>query len=218
MKKIITLLSLSALLLGACQVEESDPEETTVEETEVLEEESVESESEAETSSEASEESEPLEQEVDDVIEPENQNQTLVSEVEDINEIEINGPFEVTLLSSRLGQVQPAEDRVELYGGEDLAVVTFNLEITNTDSETRTLYPNQGLLMTDQGDEIEANLFISDEVGGSFAGEETKSGEVIFMYEGDAEEVSSVRYIIQSAHDENFNDFGESLEFTVNFE
>lgn len=214
MKKIITLLSLSSLLLGACGAEEESPDqepaEETAEESVALEEETIEPES------SATEES--LEQQAGDVIRAEGGKRTIIHQAENINETQVNGPFEITLLHSQLSQFQPSPDFVELFGGEDLALITFQIEVTNTQPNTYAIYPNQGTAVTDDGHQVEANIFLSDDVGGDFYGEVTKTGDVFFIYDGNAEEVSNVRYIINSGHDENWDSFGEDLEFTVDFE
>lgn len=233
MKKLIALFSMSSLLLAACGGETTETESTdttaeeeteiveeeetnqTEEETEVVEEEAEQVEE--ETESGAEEEGSSLTQQVGDVIEAEAGTRTIVGQVENINETQTSGPFEVTLLHSQLSQFQPTGDYVDLFGGEDLVLLTFQVEVTNNSEDTNTIYPDQGIAVTDTGTQVDAEIFLSDDVGGDFHGEVTKTGDVFFLYEGNAEEVSSARYIINSGHDENFENSGEDIEFTVEF-
>lgn len=217
MKKILTLLSVSSLLLGACGAEEEGADQAPAEETTALEED-TETDLETETETETGAEGKSLEQQAGDVIEDESGKRTIISQVENINETQVNGPFEITLLHSQLSQLQPSPDYVNLFGGEDLALITFQIEVTNTSPDTNSIYPNQGTAVTDNGHQVDAALLLSDDVGGDFYGEVTKTGDVFFIYDGDASEVSSVRYIIRSSHGEDFESFGEDLEFIVNFE
>lgn len=219
-KKLVTFLGVSSLLLTACGGEQSEDAESTdsstEEDTEVVEEEEAEQvKDEVETESE--EEDSSLTQQVGDTIEAEGGTRTIVGQVENINETQSSGPFEVTLLHSQLSQFQPAEDFVDIFGGEDLVLLTFQVEVTNNSEDTNTIHPDQGIAVTDNGNQVDAEIFLSDDVGGDFHGEVTKTGDVFFLYDGNADDVSSARYIINSGHDENFDNFGEDIEFTVEF-
>lgn len=217
MNKLLTTLTISSLLLVACADDTTSPEgsENVEEDPEVAE--VVEPETESETEPEEAPTETGLEQQVGDVVDAEGGSRTIVGQVESINETQETGPFEMTLLHAQLSQFQPAPDYVDIFGGEDLVLITFQVEVTNNSEETNTIYPDQGVAVTDTGEQVNAEVFLSDQVGGDFFGEVTKSGDVFFLYEGDAEEVSSVRFIIDAPHDESFESIGEGIEFTVDF-
>lgn len=227
MKKIISIFAVSTLILTACGEETAETDSATdTEETEVVEEEgTTDTEEEVDTNTESEEDSETdstsedeeLEQQVGDVIEADGGSRTVVGQVENIDETQSSGPFDVTLKHAQLSQFQPAEDMVEMFGGEDLVLVTFDIEVTNNSEDMNTIHPGQGIAVTDTGNQIDANLLLSDDVGGDFHGEVTKSGNVFFIYDGNADEVSNVRYIINSGHNEDFENFDEDIEFTVDF-
>jgi len=212
----------TALLLAACGAEEEsteEPETSEEIETEEVETEEVETEETAEQTSDTEDDSDgdTPEQQAGDVIEAEGGTRTIVATNYGINETKENGPFTVTLTNAQLSQFQPSEDMVDIFGGEDLGMVTVQVEVENNSEDTNSIYPDQGIAVTDTGQQIDAELFFSDDVGGDFHGNVVKSGDVFFFFDGQAEDVSNVRYIVDSGSDENFERFGEDLEFSIDF-
>lgn len=225
MKKQLLMLGVTALVLGACG---SDGEATgeSAQDTSVAEQAVTSQESQTDTtadentsSEESVEDSGDLPtQQPGDVIEAEGGTRTVVSTNYGINETKENGPFEVTVINAQVSQMEATDEALaDLLGGEDLAMVSIELEVTNNSEDTNAIHPNQGTIVTNTGNQVDASIWVSDDVGGDFLGEVTKSGTVFFFYEGNPEEVENVRYIISSGHDENYESFGEDIEFSIDF-
>jgi len=230
--KNILIFGTSLLLLAACGIDEGSTEdadateepetEQVAEDTDAEDTGAEESEAETEDTTEGSDESsnedsDTPEQQAGDVIEAEGGTRTVVATNYNINETVENGPFTVTLQNAQLSQFQPSPDFVDMFGGEDLGMITVQVEVTNNSEDTNTIYPDQGIAVTDTGTQIDADLLMSDDVGGDFHGNVTKSGDVFFFFDGQAKEVSNVRYLVNSGSDENFESFGEDLEFSIDF-
>lgn len=227
MKRLLVTLTASAFILGACgnneEATEVEPEETE-EVTEVDESEETDAD---ETVSEDAEESEEEEEESAE-LEPEETSEgeteetelgslTTYSQVLDINETLENGPFTITLLNANLAELEVSEEYADFFDQEISTVVGLEVKVENATGDTNSIYPDQGTIVTNTGNQVEADLFFSDDVGGDFLGEVTKSGTVFFFFDGDTESIENVRFVIGSGHGEDWENFGEDIEFAIDF-
>lgn len=128
-----------------------------------------------------------------------------------------SGPFKITVEAIQKAQLQPSEDYIEIMGGDDLAVVAVQVLVEHESEDTNAIYPDQSTIVTNTKKQIDADLFLSDSVGGDFIGPVNKDGEVFFIFDDKAEEITSFKYIVGSAHDENYDNFGEDLIFEFEF-
>lgn len=204
--KLLSVIGICGMVLAACgeestTSESTGPQETITEESTVVEE---------TVSSEATED-------VNEVSESEFGTITNLGEIKNINETQQSGPFTVTVEEVQKGQLQPAADYVDMMGGEDLAVISIKLSVENTNEETNMIYPDQGTIVTDTKQQVEADMFLSESVGGDFIGEVIKEGTIFFVFDGNAEDVKSFQYIVGSGNDPDWNNFGEDLTFDFSF-
>lgn len=209
-KKILSLLFASTLLLVACGEEadvgpEEDTEDNTEETTELM--------------TEDADEATSNEQQTDNIIEVELGRRTIVKKQYGINEAKESGPIKINIIDAQLSQFQPCEDMIDFFEfeGEDLAMVGIKMKVENKSKDTNTIYPDQGILVTDTGKEVDADLFVSDDLGGDFRGEVTKEGQVYFFFDGQAKDVSEVHYLINAAQNEDSDKLGEDIEFVIKF-
>lgn len=225
LKKLLLLGLASTFILAACDDTETETEtavktdDTTEEVVDEETTEETEDEEPSEDIEEVVESDEDLpEQQVGDVIEDDGMTRTVIATSYGINEDLESGPFTVSLRNSQISHLEITdEDTADYFGGDDLVMVSMQLDVQNDSTDTNTIYPDQGTIVTNTGNQIDADIWMSDSVGGDFLGEVTKSGDVFFFFEGDPEEISNVRYIIGSGHDEDFNSFGDDIEFSVDY-
>lgn len=123
-----------------------------------------------------------------------------------------NGPFKVTLKDAKITQMPPEESIAR-----DLVILSVFVEVTNESEDFNTIHPNQAVILTDTGQEVIADKALSDKVGGDFAGNETKQGEIHFIFSGEIDDVSSIQCMIDTGYDSEYNWLGENLEFVVDF-
>lgn len=211
-KKFLSLFFVSTLLLTACGNEKDtggeDPNTNDeIEDVETAEDEVVED--------EATEDG--PQQQPGDVIEAEAGTREVLAVNYGIDETLENGPFAITIKNAQISQFKPTEDMVEFFDGDNLGMVAIEVEAVNNSDETNTIYPDQGIIVTDTGHQVDADLFLSDDVGGDFHGEVTKSGDIFFFFEDDASDVKNIRFIISSGHDDDYDHYGDDLEFSIDF-
>jgi|GEM_PF-1542686 len=111
-----------------------------------------------------------------------------------------------------------AEQAYEDYDGKLHDVVTVNIRIRNTRINGKfTVYPDQGTLVTSTGEQVSANLWESDSIGGELYEGVTKEGVVVWPLEkGQVDSITWVR-VIFSAYDDSSGSFS-SKEFDIRIE
>lgn len=238
--KLLTITLASGLLLVACSDESPTTEnendiEGVVEESENTTEEMDE---ETDDSSTDSEETDDSSNDVDEGIEEtsgsddsfvgeevgevvgdgETLTRTVVGTNYDINETQSTGPFDITVLNAQINQLEVLDENlVDLLDGENPAGVSIQIEVANNSEDNNTIYPDQATIVTNNGDQVDSNIWLSDDVGGEFLGEVTKQGIVFFSFDGNAGDIDNVRYVIDGPHDEEFESLGERIEFSIDF-
>ena len=225
MRKILllSLLLIVASALVACGGEssnapsENNTEEPANEETvaegseEEAEEEVANEESEEESTNENSAQESEATGETD---ETEAGTFTTIHESE-INETKETGPFIVTLEKVMIRHAEFNDMGQEMFSIPEGTVIGVNFNVENTSEDTWSIYPDQSILVTDTGKQVNAEVFLADEVGGDFLGQVTKTGVVPYILDEDAESIGSFRIVIDAPHDENLESGGEDIEFEV---
>lgn len=229
-KKLLVTLTASVFILGACATDEGDTGSADEETEDVESVDDAETEADSEEANDESPESEEDEEGDESAeLEPEETTEGETEETElgllttygrvlDINESQDNGPFTVTVLNANLTELEPSEMYADFFDYDVVTAVAIEVQVENTVDETNTIYADQGTIVTNTGNQVDADIFFSDDVGGDFLGEVTKTGTVFFFFDGDTENIDNVRYIINSGHDEDWESFGEDLEFSISFE
>jgi hypothetical protein len=223
MNKLLAGLLAATFILGACADDTETDTETatetpdTSEEVEAPDDTEYEAEEDTDEEVEETEELEPEETTEGETEETELGVLTTHSQTLDINESQENGPFTITLLNANLAELEPSEMYADFFDHDVVTLVGLEVEVQNTTSDTNSIYPDQGTIVTNTGNQVDADLFFSDDVGGDFLGEVTKSGTVFFFFDGDTESIENVRYVIGSGHGEDWENFGEDIEFSVDF-
>lgn len=219
MKKSILLMVLLFVvgsLLVACGGESSNaPENNTEEPTnEGTVADGAEEEAEEVAVNEELEEPEEADADSGDVEKTEAGTFTTISETE-INETIESGPFIVTLEKTLVKYAEFNETGQEIFEIPEGTVIAAYFNVENTSEDTWSIYPDQSTLVTDTGKQVNAEIFLADEVGGEFLGQVTKNGAVPFIIEEDAEAIGSFKIVISAPHDENLESDAEDIEFEV---
>ncbi|WP_200411957.1 hypothetical protein [Virgibacillus salexigens] len=212
MKKVY-LLMLSLVLgfvLVACGEESSDNENTAESKENNSSEEQNNDESKDKENTVSVEEGETIDNEVGKF--------TIANKKKDMNEVIENGPMKLTITGIQSATLEPNGDYKAMFDNKDkLTVVTVGMKTENTSEETVSFYPDQATLTTNAGDQVDADLMLSDDVGGDFYGQTKKEGEVIFQLDTPAADISDIKLIINGAHDENIDSLGEDIQLPLSF-
>lgn len=135
--------------------------------------------------------------------------------MQELDQTQTSGNFEIKLKDAGLAVLKPNDMVKEVLQikGDQATMLTINMEITHNVDQTESIYPNQGTIVTNNGSQIDANMFVSEDVGGDFLGKVNKKGQVIFLFDDDVETVKNIRYIVKAPVDSEFYAAGEDLEF-----
>ncbi|MFP5521238.1 hypothetical protein [Peptococcus simiae] len=129
------------------------------------------------------------------------------------------GPFDIELTDAQIMTLEPSPDFKQMFGGKDkVTAITLALKSENKSENTNSIYLNQGTITTNTKEQKQADLLLSDDVGGDYIGNIEKNGQIYFILDSPAEEINSVTFTADAPHDENFSTIGEKVTFTVNFD
>ena len=126
----------------------------------------------------------------------------------DVNET--IGSIQFAIDKVQTSRLTVAEAYRELFDGKEaVTVVAMNVIVENTIDDTVSFHPNQATLVTNTGEQVTADLWYSDDVGGEFLGKVKKEGNVLFFVEAMPEELTEVRFIVDGPFDVNYEQIAE---------
>lgn len=175
----------------------------------------------------------PTEQ-AENVKEPEAEEQETVAAEEEVYDSEIGtntiymkntelaltetmGSVKFNVNKIQTSRMKVAEDYLDMFDGkEEVTLVVVNVTAENTVDDTIHFYPDQGTLVTNTGEQIDADLWFSDDVGGDFLGKVKKEGNVMFMVDAMPEELTEVRFIVGGPTNTDYEKLAEeSYEYKI---
>lgn len=138
----------------------------------------------------------------------------------DVGQTLKSGPMQLTLGAVQILDMKPLGDLKKLLGNVDQTVlVSVSMRAQNTTDDTVSFYPDQAVLTTSTGEQIEnAELFLSDHVGGDFIGKVSKEGKVIYQLKKPADNLQWVRLVINGASNKDFKTIGDKVDIKVDLE
>lgn len=142
----------------------------------------------------------------------------MVKSKEGFELIKESGPFEIKTTDIEVLNFNLLDEYKEDFENKDkLTVITMAIEVENNSTDINSIYPLQGMLSVNTKEEVEADMMLSDEVGGEFLEGEIKTGKILFILDTESEEIDEISYVIEGAVDEDFNLIGEDIEFKIEF-
>lgn len=117
--------------------------------------------------------------------------------------------------------VELSDDEIEMQGLENKYAVQVYFEITNNSDMDFDTYPDQATMVV-EGQQIEAEMFLSDSIGGEILSGVTKEGIVTFSVPKieDVSNVSNIRlkwsasYDTENYDEDNYKDFDVTFDLT----
>lgn len=214
MKKLIfsAALVLSLTALAACGEEETKETTSTEETATTTETEEVEKEAAEEDVSEPDQEVATTDEEV---TESELGKMTVHYKNKEVNQTFESGTVKGSLNKIQVATLEVAPDYKSMFDDQDIVtVVTAEMAVENTVDETVAFYPDQATLVTDTGKQVDADMLLSDSIGGDYLGAVKKEGNVIWVMPHD-EGITNVAIHINGASDAEFNSLSEDLKLEV---
>lgn len=155
------------------------------------------------------------EAEVGDTVTTEAGNMTLKAQNDDIDTIE-TGPFKVEIeqVNAISGDLNP--QTAEMFGAEQLEYIQIDLQAENTSEEDLIFYAGQAQIVTNTGEQLESDMWMSDHIEGEFMGGVIQKGTLIYPLEqSQAEEIETVRIVISAPQDEDWQEVGEEVDIEI---
>lgn len=139
----------------------------------------------------------------------------VIKEKKNINDLFESGPIKLTVTDIQISKVNPSSNYKSMFNDKDeVTSVVLAVEVENTSDETVSFFPDQGTIVTNTKEQKEAEIFLSDSVGGDFIGQVKKKGNIIFILDSNAEEINNVKFVLGNASNENLENIGEDITVT----
>ncbi|KMK77026.1 hypothetical protein [Alkalihalobacillus pseudalcaliphilus] len=154
---------------------------------------------------------------VGETVENEGGTFTLIARQDEVETIE-TGPMVLTIPQVNASSAELKGDLKAFLEADSIEYIQIDMEVENTSGDTISFYPAQATITTNTGEQLESDLWLSDHIDGDFIGQVSKEGSQFFILEkSKAEEIEWVRILINSPHDDDWNDVGEDVDITVEF-
>lgn len=192
--KFLVLLSLSSVILSACNNGESgkNSDSSAVTQTD--------------SSASHSEKSKPDVGKINEI-----------DTYDELNISQTSGPVTLSITKIERSQIEPREEYQDILGGKKLGALTFNVTVENSSQDTLSIYPDQGTVTTGSGEQIDASPLFSDEVGGEIGSGQEKKGIILFTFDGDPAKINKLSFVVEGAHNESFETVGKKIIIPFSF-
>lgn len=208
MKKVLLLLTMLLLTVGLVACGDSETSKSKDDS----------SSAEKENSSEKSQDENSKEND-EDVQESDVGKMTITYKNKDMDENAESGPIKFNVNGLQMGDFEIAEAYRDAFDGKEKAtIITFKVKTENTSDDTIGFYPDQATITTDAGDQVDADMVLSDSVGGDFIGKVKKEGQIFFLVDTPSEKIKEINLIIAGPHTEDFDKAGDDVKMTFSVE
>ncbi|QYR20779.1 copper amine oxidase N-terminal domain-containing protein [Paenibacillus sp. sptzw28] len=121
-----------------------------------------------------------------------------------------SGPMNLTISKVTLDPAYKADEY-----SKPVKAVVLDTVAENTSDDTVSWYPDQGEIVTNTKEQINAAVFLSDDVGGDFKGKVIKKGKIVFEVSGDIDAITSFNYFVSGAIGGSFERIGEDAKTEI---
>jgi hypothetical protein len=131
------------------------------------------------------------------------------------------GPAKLTIKNVRVVDIIPSDDSADMLEAETggrVRSIVLDVESENTSDADISFYPDQMTITTDSGEQIEADIMLSDDVGGDFIGKVKKEGSIRFLTKNPEQDIKNITLVIDPpSSPETYENIGEQvrLDFEI---
>lgn len=134
-----------------------------------------------------------------------------------------SGPIDMTLSEVSTWDTTLSTDYQQILEmPADITYVQVRVTAENTSEEDISFYPDQSTISTSEGDQVDANMFMSNSFGTEFLAETEKEGYVYFLLpDAEADAIESIRFTTDAPFSEETfepvdgaEDIDEEIEVT----
>lgn len=131
------------------------------------------------------------------------------------------GPAKLTIKNVRVVDIIPSDDSADMLEAETggrVRSIVLDVESENTSDADISFYPDQMTITTDSGEQIDADIMLSDDVGGDFIGKVKKEGSIRFLTKNPEQDIKNITLVIDPpSSPETYENIGEQvrLDFEI---
>ena len=144
---------------------------------------------------------------------------TLFKKNDEVEAIQESGPFTVKINKMQVSELEVGEKyKRTFFDNKDVVtIVELEVEAENKSTETNII-PDQGTIVTNTKEQKDAHEVFSAMPDGEYIGEIISEGNVYFVLDSEAEEITSFKYVISGPIDSDGNKLGEDITFDLSFD
>ena len=140
---------------------------------------------------------------------------TILYQNKELNTPIVSGPVNASLNKVQVAKLEVSEAYKETFDNQDIAtIITIEAIAENTVDDTTNFYLDQATLVTDTGQQVDADLFFSDSVGGEFLGKVKKEGNIIWVLKHD-EDIKKITLHANGASNGDYTTVGEDVKVEI---
>lgn len=130
------------------------------------------------------------------------------------------GSANLTIEQLHIVDIEPTDDAKQLYFNDEdkVRAVVIDMKAENTSKKDIMFHPNQSVLVTDSGEQVESDMMLMGEVGGDFLGKVTKEGQTWWILKNTSKVIKNIKMIISPPTDnQTLEDIGKEkrLDFQI---
>jgi len=101
---------------------------------------------------------------------------------------------------------------LDVEKGAEFALFAIDIDVENTSDEDISFYPDQSTIIISTKEQIEANMWFSEDVGGDFYGQVKKSGQVYFVIPNSVgEDINHIQWRIDAPFNSDFDNLTDNI-------
>lgn len=90
---------------------------------------------------------------------------TIFKKNEEVEAAQEIGPFIVKINKMQVAKLETSEDYKSMFDDKDaVTILALEVEVENKSTETNSIYPDQGTIVTNTKEQKDAHIFLSDDV------------------------------------------------------
>lgn len=129
------------------------------------------------------------------------------------------GPMKLSINGVGIVDVEPDDEAKFLFNEQDKArVIIIDMKAENTSEEDISFHPNQAIIVTDTGEQIESDMGLTGDAGGDFLGKVTKEGQTWWILKHIDKEIKKITLIVNPPNKtDDWENIGEEkrIEFEI---
>lgn len=129
------------------------------------------------------------------------------------------GPVNLYIENMTVTDIKPDVDMKPMFNElDEVRGIVVTMRVENTSDQDVTFYPNQATLVTDSGEQIDAEVMMTGEAGGDFLGKVKKEGQAWWLIKDNTKDIKKIKMIIDSPYlTDSMDDLGQQkrLEFDI---